>query len=152
MKSLPMGGCSPMSILIAIVIAGIILVMVASVNNSTTSTGSPTVTSVFVSPLALPAGNVAPSGLTVSGQSVVNTDGSTSADSTQCASGCMLDNMCGTSQSIIARVDPDSSARYFYTPDHPAYETFRTAETQGQVNYYFCTADQAEAQGWRPAP
>lgn len=141
-----------MSILIALVIAGIILVMVASVNNSTTSTGSPTVTSVLVSPLALPAGNVAPSGVTVSGQSVVTTNGATEAELAQCANGCMIDNMCGSSQSIVARIDPDTNARYFYTPDHPEYDTFRTAETQGQVNYYFCTAAQAEAQGWRPAP
>ena len=151
-STLAKGGCAPNTIVIALVIAGIILILVAGISgnrpitNPTIVVGNPTA----VSPLSVPQSDVqGASGGNVQAQSAVQGESTTGLPA--CWDGCLLDGQCGAS-SIIARANPNTNTRYYYPPDHPDYVAFRAADTLGQTNFYFCDAARAEANGWQKAP
>lgn len=144
-----------MSILIAAVIGGIILVMVASVNDAmrTATSNPPTATPLPVA--ATPDEPAYPAPQAANQPAVAGQDSAaqrTVANPDACINGCLLDGMCGQTQSIVARFDPTTANRFYYPPEHPNYQTFRDAETLGETNYYFCNAAQAEALDWSRAP
>lgn len=147
-------GCNPTSLLTGIVIVTIILVAMAAVTEPTPDNSGTN------SPLAVPAvagdspglqpAAAAPQGQ--SGQQPAALSAPVDGGAIDCAKGCLIDNQCGESRSIIARYDPVAGTRYYYPPDHQGYSSIRNGDTQGYTTYYFCTAAQAEANNWTRAP
>lgn len=144
-------GCAPNTVLVALVIAGIVMVILAGimgeqplVNPAIDSSGDSKARSARISPREPPAKGASHPPPAV--------DAPDTDQTKPCWDGCLLDRQCGGGPSIVARYNPLTKTRYYYLPGHPTYSAFRSAETYGETNYYFCDPVRAEAKGWQRAP
>lgn len=65
----------------------------------------------------------------------------------QCPQGCTRqEDGCN----IKGKIDPSSGARIYYLPDDPSHSVAKMNTFQGER--WFCTVEEAEANGWRRAP
>ncbi|MEM7132298.1 MAG: hypothetical protein AAF702_38705 [Chloroflexota bacterium] len=154
-------GCTPNTIFTVLVMAGIILIMLAGISGNR-PISNPTIidenTLVVETPVTNPAPNpVSPLSLPLqpansAAQPQNAVQGASVVDPSSCWDGCLIDGLCGDGPSIIARANPTTNTRYYYPANHPSYAAFRTADTLGQTNFFFCEPARAEANGWQRAP